>query len=60
MQVVAGRLRPSWRLRSLADLAVVVTDRTHDAGFRERIEQELPGIEEIRPSAELYAPRRRR
>jgi len=39
-------------LRSLADLAVVVTDRTHDAGFRERIEQELPGIEEIRPSAE--------
>jgi RecB family exonuclease len=36
------------RLAGLTDLAVVVTDRTHDAGFRDRIEQELPGIEEVR------------
>jgi RecB family exonuclease len=35
------------RLTGLAALDVVVTDETHDAGFRERLEQELPGIEEV-------------
>jgi RecB family exonuclease len=36
------------RLRALTRVDVVVTDETHDAGFRERIERELPGIEERR------------
>lgn len=40
-----GRAGPSF------DLDVVVTDETHDAGFRERVEQELPGIEEARSDA---------
>ncbi len=31
------------RLRPLSRIDVVVTDGAHDAGFRERIEQELPG-----------------
>jgi RecB family exonuclease len=33
------------RLRGLERLDIVVTDETHDAGFRERVEGELPGIE---------------
>jgi RecB family exonuclease len=36
------------RLGTPFDLDVVVTDETHDAGFRARIEEELPGIEEVR------------
>ncbi|HXT68569.1 MAG TPA: PD-(D/E)XK nuclease family protein [Vicinamibacterales bacterium] len=36
------------RLRALATIEVVVTDALHDAGFRERMETELPGIEEAR------------
>ena len=36
------------RLAGLARVDVVITDEIHDAGFRERIERELPGIEEIR------------
>ncbi|ODS57779.1 MAG: hypothetical protein ABS36_04865 [Acidobacteria bacterium SCN 69-37] len=36
------------RLRTLAGLHVVMTDEAHDAGFRARVEQELPGIEERR------------
>ena len=36
------------RLRGLARVDVVVTDGLHDTGFRERIEAELPGIEERR------------
>ena len=36
------------RLTHLQRLDVVVTDNVHDAGFRDRIENELPGIEEIR------------
>jgi RecB family exonuclease len=44
------------RLRHLRHLDVLVTDDTHDAGFRERMEQELPGIEEVRPDAERRAP----
>ena len=35
------------RVTGLRELDVVVTDEMHDAGFRERMEQELPGIEEI-------------
>ena len=37
------------RLASRVDLDVVVTDEMHDAGFRQRIEEELPGIEDVRP-----------
>jgi RecB family exonuclease len=36
------------RLTHLARVDVVVTDEAHDAGFRDRIEQQLPGIEEAR------------
>ncbi len=44
------------RLRGFRALDVVVTDETHDAGFRERIERELPGIEETRLDAGGAAP----
>jgi RecB family exonuclease len=35
---------------------VVVTDELHDAGFRDRLERELPGIEEVRDPGEPWAP----
>src|SRR5262249_42283819 len=35
---------------------VVVTDEAHDAGFRLRIEQELPGLEEDRRTAVFPTP----
>lgn len=35
---------------------VVMTDETHDAGFRERLEQELPEIEETREPGAPWAP----
>ncbi|HUL72029.1 MAG TPA: PD-(D/E)XK nuclease family protein [Vicinamibacterales bacterium] len=44
------------RLTGIARLDVVVTDETHDAGFRERIDRELPGIEEQRPAGAAAAP----
>ncbi len=44
------------RLRGFAAVDVVVTDETHDAGFRERIERELPGIEEVRYPVARRAP----
>ncbi len=34
------------RLRGVRRLDVVVTDETHDVGFRDRIEHDLPGIDE--------------
>jgi RecB family exonuclease len=36
------------RLTGLKQVRVVMTDESHDAGFRERIERQLPGIEERR------------
>jgi RecB family exonuclease len=39
------------RLRAIRRIDVVVTDETHDAGFRERVDRELPGIEEARMDA---------
>ena len=48
------------RLRHLARVDVVVTDGLHDAGFRERIEEELPGIEEARIDGPSHAPVLRR
>jgi RecB family exonuclease len=36
------------RLGGLSRVDVVVTEETHDAGFRERVERELPGIVERR------------
>jgi len=44
------------RLRRLDRLDIVVTDEVHDAGFRERLERELPGIEEARVPDLLRAP----
>jgi RecB family exonuclease len=35
---------------------VVMTDETHDAGFRDRLERELPGIEEARVTAGPWTP----
>ncbi len=35
---------------------VVMTDDTHDAGFRERLERELPGIEETREPGMPWTP----
>jgi len=39
------------RLVRLSRIDVVMTDRIHDAGFRDRIERELPGLVEERPPA---------
>lgn len=44
------------RLSRLTRLDVVVTDETHDAGFRDRVERELPGIEEERWNGRASAP----
>jgi RecB family exonuclease len=44
------------RLDHLPRLEVVVTDEAHDAGFRERLEQELPGIVEVRAPDVTSAP----
>ncbi len=44
------------RLRHLSRIDIVVTDGAHDAGFRERLEQELPGIEEDRRTATYPRP----
>ena len=41
------------RLRGVSRLDVVMTDETHDAGFRERIDRELPGIEEVQPDLDV-------
>lgn len=39
------------RLSHLTHVDVVVTDAVHDAGFRARLETELPGVEEVRRDA---------
>ncbi len=44
------------RLSRLQRLTVVITDEAHDAGFRDRIERELPGIEEQRAADVPRAP----
>lgn len=44
------------RLGGRLDVDIVVTDETHDAGFRHRIEQELPGLEEVRAAAVGVSP----
>jgi RecB family exonuclease len=36
------------RLSAVSSLQIVLTDEAHDAGFRERLERQLPGIEERR------------
>jgi RecB family exonuclease len=43
------------RLEGVGRLDVVMTDESHDAGFRERLEQELPGVVEV-PSSEAASP----
>jgi RecB family exonuclease len=43
------------RIGGVRQLDVVVTDEVHDAGLRDRLEQELPGIEEARMEAETPA-----
>jgi len=44
------------RLAHLAQVHVVVTDEAHDAGLRERLERELPGIEESRVADVAWSP----
>jgi RecB family exonuclease len=45
------------RLHGIAAVDVVMTEETHDAGFRERLERELPGIEEHVASGDAEASR---
>ncbi len=45
------------RLHNLPRVDVVMTDEAHDAGFRERLERELPGIDEARAEDVPWAPR---
>ena len=40
------------RLRTVSRVDVVVTDEMHDAGLRERVERELPGLVETRRDVE--------
>jgi RecB family exonuclease len=44
------------RLRGLRVIDVVVTDGLHDAGFRARMERELPGLVEVRAARVDGAP----
>ena len=44
------------RLAHLSRVDVVVTDAVHDAGFRARLEEELPAIEEHRHEAAVGTP----
>ena len=44
------------RLKGIVAIDVVVTDETHDAGFRERAERELPGLLEARRDVERPRP----
>jgi RecB family exonuclease len=39
------------RLNGCRRIDVVMTEETHDAGLRERLEEELPGVEEVRETA---------
>jgi RecB family exonuclease len=45
------------RLAGLSSLEVIVTEEAHDAGFRQRIEMQLPGIDEVRAPDVPRAPR---
>jgi RecB family exonuclease len=44
------------RLPALSAIDIVVTDNTHDAGFRERIDKEVPDLEDVRVAGEPRAP----
>lgn len=44
------------RLPTLAAIDIIVTDNTHDAGFRERIDREVPELEDVRVAGEPRAP----
>ena len=44
------------RLTGIDRVEIVMTDEAHDAGFRSRIEDELPGIEEHRVPAQPWTP----
>ncbi len=46
------------RLPTLARLDVIVTDNTHDAGFRERIDREIPDLVDERIAVEAAALKR--
>ncbi|MEO8482341.1 MAG: PD-(D/E)XK nuclease family protein [Acidobacteriota bacterium] len=45
------------RLQHLQQVRVVLTDEAHDAGFRERLEEQLPGIEEDRTETIVRSPK---
>ena len=44
------------RLPALAAIDIIVTDNTHDAGFRDRIDREIPELEDVRVAGESFAP----
>jgi RecB family exonuclease len=45
------------RMQGLPDVEVVMTDEAHDAGFRDRLEHELPGVTETRAPDVPWSPR---
>jgi RecB family exonuclease len=45
------------RMRHLPRVDVVMTDEAHDAGFRDRLERELPGVVEERADDVAWTPR---
>jgi RecB family exonuclease len=45
------------RLRGVRQIRIVMTDEAHDAGFRERLEEQLPGIDESRAETVVRQPR---
>jgi RecB family exonuclease/inactivated superfamily I helicase len=44
------------RLSSLSSIDILVTDNTHDAGFRERIDREVPELEDVRVAGTPHQP----
>jgi ATP-dependent helicase/nuclease subunit B len=44
------------RLRGCTRIDVVMTEEAHDAGLRERLEEELPGVDEVRQAAVGHRP----
>jgi RecB family exonuclease len=44
------------RLGGFREIEVVVTEEAHDAGFRDRIDRELPGIEEVTRESDRRLP----
>lgn len=44
------------RIPALTRFDIIVTDNTHDAGFRDRIDKEVPELEDVRVAGTALAP----